>query len=67
MNKEYKKRSDENFAQWIERIAAACQGKSLEEVREMITEVCKQGYIKGVQSGRKFSGTLKGMIKLDKP
>ena len=67
MNTEYKKRNDENLAQWCERIAAACQGRSLQEIHEMISEVSKESYIVGVQAGRKFSGTLKGMIKLDKP
>ena len=66
MKKEYKKQNGENLAQWMERIAAACQGRSLKEVHEMISEVSKQSYIVGVQAGRKFSGTLKGMIKLDK-
>ena len=66
MNTEYKKRNNENLAQWCERIAAACQGRSLSEVHEMIREVSKQSYIVGVQAGRKFSRTLKGMIKLDK-
>ena len=67
MNTEYKKRNNENLAQWCERIAAACQGRSLAEVHEMISAVSKESYIVGVQAGRKFSGTLKGMIKLDKP
>ena len=66
MKKEYKKYKSENLAQWCERIAAACQGRSLSEVHEMIKEVSKQSYIVGVQAGRKFSGTLKGMIKFDK-
>ena len=50
MKKEYKKQKDENLAQWVERIAAACQGRSLEEVHEMISEVSKTSYIDGVHA-----------------
>jgi hypothetical protein len=39
MKKEYKKQKGENLARWCERIAAACQGRSLSEVHEMISEV----------------------------
>jgi hypothetical protein len=46
--KEYRKKKGENLAQWCERIAAACQGRSLQEVHEMISEVSKTSYIEGV-------------------
>jgi hypothetical protein len=46
--KEYQKRKDENLAQWCERIAAMCCGRSLAEVHEMISEVSKTSYIEGV-------------------
>lgn len=55
MKKEYKKRKGENLAQWCERIAAACQGRPLEEVHEMISEVSKTSYIAGVQAEREIS------------
>jgi hypothetical protein len=50
MKKEYKKQKGENLAQWVERIAAACQGRSLAEVHEMISEVSKTSYIEGVRA-----------------
>lgn len=50
MKKEYKKQKGENLAQWVERIAAACQGRSLTEVHEMISEVSKTSYIEGVHT-----------------
>ena len=49
------KRKDENLAQWCERIAAACQGRSLQEVHEMVSEVSKTSYIEGVNAERKIS------------
>ena len=52
MKKEYKKQKGENLAQWCERIAAACQGRSLTEVHEMISEVSKTSYIEGVHAKR---------------
>ena len=52
MKKEYKKQKGENLAQWCERIAAACQGRSLTEVHEMISEVSKTSYIEGVNDER---------------
>ena len=52
MKKEYKKQKTENLAQWVERIAAACQGRSLKEVHEMISEVSKTSYIEGVHAAR---------------
>ena len=55
MKKEYKKLKDENLAQWCERIAAACQGRSLTEVLEMIREVCKTSYIEGANAERAIS------------
>ena len=48
MKKEYKKQKGENLAKWCERIAAACQGRSLSEVHEMIREVSVTSYIEGV-------------------
>jgi len=49
MKKEYRKKKGENLAQWCERIAAAaCQGRSLQEVHEMISEVSKTSYFEGV-------------------
>jgi hypothetical protein len=41
MKKEYKKRKDENLAQWVDRLAPACQGRSLTEVHEMLSELSK--------------------------
>ena len=55
MKKEYKKQKGENLAQWCERIAAACQGRSLTEVHEMISEVSKISYIEGVHAEREVS------------
>ena len=55
MKKEYKKQKGENLAQWCERIAAACQGRSLTEVHEMISEVSKTSYIEGVNAEREVS------------
>ena len=55
MKKEYKKQKGENLARWCERIAAACQGRSLEEVHEMISEVSKTSYIEGVHAEREIS------------
>jgi hypothetical protein len=53
--KEYRKKKGENIAKWCERIAAACQGRSLQEVHEMISEVSKTSYIEGVLAERKIS------------
>lgn len=50
MKKEYKKQKNENLAQWVDRIAVACQGRSLAEVHEMISEVSKTSYIEGVRA-----------------
>ena len=55
MKKEYKKQKGENLAQWCERIAAACQGRSLTEVHEMISEVSKTSYIEGVHAEREIN------------
>ena len=55
MNKEYKKQKDENLAQWCERIAAACQGRSLTEVHEMIREVSVTSYTEGVHAEREIN------------
>ena len=55
MKKEYKKQKGENPAQWCERIAAACQGRSLTEVHEMISEVSKTSYIEGANAEREVS------------
>jgi hypothetical protein len=55
MKKEYKKQKGENLAQWCERIAAACQGRSLAEVHEMISEVSKTSYIEGVHAEREIN------------
>ena len=55
MKKEYKKHKGENLAQWCERIAAACQGRSLSEVHEMISEVSKTSYIEGVHAEREIN------------
>ncbi len=53
--KEYQKRKDENLAQWCERIAAMCCGRSLAEVHEMISEVSKISYIEGVHAEREVN------------
>ena len=55
MKKEYKKQKGENLARWCERIAAACQGRSLEEVHEMIREVSVTSYTEGVHAERAIS------------
>ena len=54
MKKEYKKQKNENLAQWVERIAAACQGRSLKEVHEMIREVSIVSYTKGTNVEREL-------------
>lgn len=54
MKKTCRKRKSENFAQWVERVAAACQGSSLEEVHDMIMDVCKTSYLAGIEDGRKI-------------
>ena len=53
--KEYQKRKDENLAQWCERIAAMCCGRSLNDVHEMISEVSKTSYIEGVHAEREVN------------
>jgi hypothetical protein len=53
--KEYQKRKDENLAQWVERIAAMCQGRSLQDVHTMISEVSKTSYIEGVHAEREIN------------
>ncbi len=53
--KEYRKKKGENLAKWCERIAAACQGRSLQEVHEMISEVSKTSYIDGVLAEREIN------------
>lgn len=55
IKKEYKKQKTENLAQWVERIAAACQGRSLKEVHEMISEVSKTSYIEGIHAAHRFN------------
>ena len=52
---EYQKRKDENMAQWVERIAAMCQGRSLQDVHAMISEVSKTSYIEGVHAEREIN------------
>ena len=54
MKKEYKKQKGENLAQWVERIAAACQGRSLKEVHEMIREVIIVSYTEGTNVEREL-------------
>ena len=54
MKKEYKKQKNENLAQWVERIAAACQGRSLKEVHEMIREVSIVSYTEGTNVEREL-------------
>ena len=58
--KDYQKRKGENLAQWCERIAAMCCGRSLEDVHAMISEVSKTSYIEGAHAeqaiNRKFGG-----------
>jgi hypothetical protein len=63
MKMEYKKQKGENLAQWVERIAAACQGRSLSEVHEMISEVSKTSYIAGVHAEREVSAKFGGRNK----
>jgi len=53
--KEYQKREDENLAQWVERIADMCQGRSLQDVHTMISEVSKTSYFEGVFAERDIS------------
>lgn len=59
MNKQYKKREDESLGQWSERIAAACQGRSLAEVCEMIAEVSKTSYLIGHLAGARAATAAK--------
>lgn len=54
MKKEYKKRKDENLAQWVDRLAPACQGRSLTEVHEMLSELSKTSYIEGCNVEREL-------------
>ena len=61
--KEYQKRKDENLAQWVERIAAMCQGRSLQDVHAMISEVSKTSYIEGVLTEREVSARFGGRIR----
>ena len=63
MKKEYKKQKGENLARWCERIAAACQGRSLSEVHEMIREVSVTSYTEGGHAEREVSAKLGGRIK----
>ena len=56
---EYQKRKDENLAQWVERIAAMCQGRSLQDVHAMISEVSKTSYIEGVHAEREINAKYK--------
>lgn len=57
--KEYQKRKDENLARWVERIAAMCQGRSLQDVHTMISEVSKTSYIEGVLTERNISAKFR--------
>ncbi len=57
-------KEDESLAMWQLRLAEEFNLDA--NMQELISEVSKQSYIVGVQAGRKFSGTLKGMIKLNK-
>ena len=52
--KEYKKKNSENLAQWCERIAAMCCGRSLEDVLDMIIEVSKTSYFEGIDTERQM-------------
>jgi len=61
--KDYQKRKDENLAQWVERIAAMCQGRSLQDVHAMISEVSKTSYIDGVHAEREVSAKFGGRIR----
>lgn len=63
MKKEYKKRKDENLAQWVDRLAPACQGRSLTEVHEMLSELSKTSYIEGVHADREVIAKFGGRIK----
>lgn len=53
--KDYQKRKDENLARWVERIAAMCCGRSLQDVHQMISEVSKTSYIEGVHAEREIN------------
>lgn len=55
--KEYKKKNSENLAQWCERIAAMCCGRSLEDVLDMIIEVSKTSYFEGIEAAKKIHQT----------
>lgn len=59
MKKEYRKQKTENLAQWCERVAVACQGRSLAETIEMIQEVSKTSYIIGTDDGRAMAINFK--------
>lgn len=54
MKKEYRRRRNENLAQWIERIVPAMQGILLVDLHDMVTEVSKESYIAGVKNGMKI-------------
>ena len=61
--KDYHKLKNENLARWVERIAAMCQGRSLQDVHAMISEVSKTSYIEGVHAEREVSAKFGGRIK----
>ena len=60
MKKEYKKRKDENLAQWVDRLAPACHGRSLTEVHEMLSELSKESYFAGIHAEREISAKFGG-------
>jgi len=60
MKKEYKKRKDENLAGWIDRLAPACQRRSLTEVHEMLLELSKTSFIAGALAEREVIEKFRG-------
>lgn len=58
--KDYQKKSGENLAQWCERIAAMCCGRSLQDVHQMISEVSKTSYFEGMDAEQEVSAKCGG-------
>ena len=47
MKKEYKKQSNETLGQYCDRMAIVCEGKSAQEIRDILHEVSVASYIEG--------------------
>ena len=63
VQKEYKKRKDENIGQWIDRLAPECCGSTKTEVHKMLHELVREAYMAGIRADREVSAKLGGRIK----